>query len=271
MKKLMSLLVVAALVFASFATMVFAAETAKITVESVEAAVGEEVTVKVNIANNPGFLSAMLTVEYDAGLELVAINVDGMLLHGATLNLAKGIVAFASATNVTKDGTLMEVTFKVLAEGEHDVKVVVDELFTTGGTKVESNTEEGAVTVGHTCTLVDVAEVPATCTENGVMAHQKCETCGKLFLNGEEVTAEDLVIIAGHTFGEWSYDEAEHWYVCTVCGEECAREAHTWVDGVCHCGHENKGPAPTGDISVIFFALTAISGTALVALKKKED
>ena len=271
MKKLMSLLVVAALVFASFATMVFAADAAKITIESVDAAVGEEVTVKVDIANNPGFLSALLTVEHDAGLELVAINVDGLLLNGATVNLEKAIVAFASATNVTKDGTLMEVTFKVLAEGEHDVKVVVDELYTTGGTKVESNTEEGVVTVGHTCTLVDVAEVPATCTVDGVKAHQKCEACGKLYLNGEEVTAADLVIPAGHTYAGWSYDEAEHWQVCTVWGEESGREAHTWVDGVCHCGHENKGPAPTGDISVIFFALTTISGTALVALKKKED
>ena len=45
-----------------------------------------------------------------------------------------------------------------------------------------------------------VAEVAATCTENGVEAHSKCTACGKLFQNYLEVTEDELVISAvGHT------------------------------------------------------------------------
>ena len=275
MKKLISLLVVATLLVASLATVAFAAEGAQITVESVEAPVGEEVTLKVSIANNPGFAATKIVIEYDDGLELVGVDTKGMLLEGAAENDEKGIVSFAKATNVTEDGVLMTVTFKVIAAGEHSVNAVVKNMTSADTKDVTYEAEEGTVSTGHTCKLVDVAEVPATCTEPGVKAHQKCEECGKLYVDGKEVTAADLVIpAAGHNFGgEWKYDDAQHWYVCTVCGEECGHEAHTWIDGICFCGHENKGPAPTGDIAMIIFALAAVSGTGLVTLtgKKKEN
>ena len=57
--------------------------------------------------------------------------------------------------------------------------------------------------------LEDVAEVPATCTVNGTLAHKHCtvDTCLKNYINGEEKTAEELVITApGHTI---VYDAAE--------------------------------------------------------------
>lgn len=273
MKKLISLLVVATLVVASLATMAFAAEGAQITVGSAEAAIGEEVTLEVSIANNPGFAATKITIEYGAGLELVGVDTEGMLLEGGAENDEKGIVSFARISNVTKDGVLMTVTFKVVAEGEHSVKAVLQNLTAADTSDVAYTTEDGVVSVAHTCVLVDVAEVAATCTTDGVKAHQKCEVCGKLYLDGKEVTEADLVIPAGHTFSQWQYDEAEHWYICAVCGEECGREAHNWVDGVCHCGHENKGPAPTGDVIAIVLALAAVSGTGLITLtaKKKED
>lgn len=51
-----------------------------------------------------------------------------------------------------------------------------------------------------------IPEQPATCEENGTKAHYKCANCGKLFVleegNYTEVDAEDLVIPAGHTYGE---------------------------------------------------------------------
>lgn len=47
--------------------------------------------------------------------------------------------------------------------------------------------------------LTEVKEVPATCTETGIMAHELCENCNALFLNGSRVKAEELVIPAlGH-------------------------------------------------------------------------
>lgn len=51
-----------------------------------------------------------------------------------------------------------------------------------------------------------IPEQPATCEENGTKAHYECANCGKLFVleegNYTEVDAEDLVIPAGHTYGE---------------------------------------------------------------------
>lgn len=50
--------------------------------------------------------------------------------------------------------------------------------------------------------LVSHAEVPASCIP-GTKAYDECEFCKKLFIDGKEVTADDLVIPAN---GEHSYD-----------------------------------------------------------------
>lgn len=83
----------------------------------------------------------------------------------------------------------------------------------------------------HTsCT--DVPEVPATCTEPGVKAHQKCNKCGKLLVDGKVVTEEDLVIKPAHKPSEeWIKGEETHWHVCSVCGEKVKEAAHEWNSG----------------------------------------
>lgn len=81
--------------------------------------------------------------------------------------------------------------------------------------------------------LTVVAEVKATCTDNGVNSYYECSSCGKKFidgLNGEksEVTNDDqLVILAGHKFGPWQEAIAATTEKsgaiahkdCTVCGK----------------------------------------------------
>lgn len=52
--------------------------------------------------------------------------------------------------------------------------------------------ETETIPAGHT--LTDVAEIPATCEEDGVRAHQLCSACNKIFVDGGEKTAEELVI-----------------------------------------------------------------------------
>ena len=58
----------------------------------------------------------------------------------------------------------------------------------------------------HANHLTFVAEVPASCTTDGVKAHYECE-CGMLFSDADgtaEVTAEELKIAAHHTYGtDW--------------------------------------------------------------------
>ena len=73
--------------------------------------------------------------------------------------------------------------------------------------------EAGSGEPGHVCTLEEVAEVPAKCTETGVAKHYKCTECGKLYTDDKgvnETTLEDLATPAtGHT-----YDDT---LTCTVC------------------------------------------------------
>ena len=65
-----------------------------------------------------------------------------------------------------------------------------------GGTKEISLPVNPAA---HKLTTVEAKE--ANCSEKGYIAHERCEYCGKLFLNGAEVSASDLEIdmVPNHT------------------------------------------------------------------------
>ena len=107
-------------------------------------------------------------------------------------------------------------------------------------TKAATCAETGIQT--HTCTLCKVSEdkvIPATgnhtwgdwtvtkaatCTEAGSQSHT-CSVCGH--------TAEEEIPVIAHQFAsEWSADESNHWHVCTVCGAEEDKAAHTKNGGV---------------------------------------
>ena len=83
----------------------------------------------------------------------------------------------------------------------------------------------------HANHLTFVAEVPASCTTDGVKAHYVCE-CGMLFSDADDtvyVTAEDLKIAAHHTYGtDWESDNDEdHYHACSECGDRTDVTAHT--------------------------------------------
>lgn len=107
-------------------------------------------------------------------------------------------------------------------------------------TKEATCTEVGSKT--RTCTLCKASEdevIPATgnhtwgdwtvtkeatCTEAGSQSHI-CSVCGD--------TAEEEIPVIAHQFAsEWSTDESNHWHVCTVCGAEEDKAAHTKNGGV---------------------------------------
>lgn len=74
----------------------------------------------------------------------------------------------------------------------------------------------------HDCVFVPVAEVAATCTESGVKAHSVCVCCGKLLLDGQEVTVEQLTISPlGHAF--------DHDLGCTETDAVCI-QCHRRID-----------------------------------------
>ena len=277
MKKLISLLVVMAMM-ACLSVGVFAAEDAVITVSSAQSAAGEEVTLDVTITNNPGFAATKITLEYDAAaLELVAIDTVGKLLANATVNQEKGIVSFANATNVTGDGVLLSVTFKVKADAKgcgFDVKAVLNNLTAADRSEVAYTTVAGTIGAAHT--YGEWYEVKAaTCTEKGE-ERRDCAYC-----DAYETRETDLI---DHMHdGEWLSDAIGHWHVCEVCQEHVGYGEHTFGEAVhtengtyvyCEiCGYALESVPQVGDMSAIFFALAAVSATGLVTMtgKKKEN
>ncbi len=128
---------------------------------------------------------------------------------------------------------------------------VVTEVHTWGEgvvTKPATHTVDG--TMKYTCTvcsgtktevikaeghkLTFVAEVAATCTENGTKAHYICtvDGCGKTFADSEaKVELTNLVIpLLGHAYGDWGVDGDNHKKVCSRCGD-VVTEAHAWNAG----------------------------------------
>lgn len=78
---------------------------------------------------------------------------------------------------------------------------------------------------------VHVDEIPATCDENGVRAHDECSMChNAIDENGEMISASELAIPAvGHQYGEpvfnWTENQVGGWdseavFTCQVCGHE---------------------------------------------------
>ena len=88
----------------------------------------------------------------------------------------------------------------------------------------------------HANHLTFIAEVPETCTADGVKAHYECE-CGKLFADDQaatEVTLESLKIAAHHTYGtDWESDnDDDHYHVCSVCSDKADVTPHSYDNGV---------------------------------------
>ena len=88
----------------------------------------------------------------------------------------------------------------------------------------------------HAKHLKFVAEVPASCTTDGVKAHYECE-CGMLFSDADDtvyVTAEELKIAAHHTYGtDWESDNDEnHYHVCSVCSGKADVTPHSYDSGM---------------------------------------
>jgi hypothetical protein len=96
-----------------------------------EKAPGAEFSVPVTIKGNPGFASAVLTVDYaEAALELVDIDTAGGILNGkATKDVGSGTIGSASTQNdKTGDGTLFTLKFRVkdgAASGRYEIGVGV--------------------------------------------------------------------------------------------------------------------------------------------------
>ncbi len=72
-------------------------------------------------------------------------------------------------------------------------------------------------------------------------------------------TETRVVPVLGHVMTNTATSESEHWSVCSRCGAEDTKIAHTYTDGVCICGVEETG-LPGGAIAAIVIVSVLIVG-----------
>ncbi|MBQ7187620.1 MAG: Ig-like domain-containing protein [Ruminococcus sp.] len=70
---------------------------------------------------------------------------------------------------------------------------------------------------------------PATCTEEGYTGDTFCKSCGEKISEGQKIPMKDHV-----PANDWSYDEENHWKVCTLgCGTILDKAAHSGGTATC--------------------------------------
>lgn len=260
MKKVISILLVVAMLCCFMVTPVSADETATASVygAAVTANTGDTVTMSINIGSNPGYRSYKIVLGYDASA-LEAVSVSNNVTSN-TNTAGKVIATFASATKVEGNGQLFSVSFKVKGTcGTYPVSVSVSELYTDGTVALGYTTASGSVTVNHA--WVKGNTVAPTCTTDGYTVYT-CSNCGATE-NRDIVAAahkpgtavmENVVASTCTTAG--GYDSVVY---CSVCGEELSREwvasdlaahnrsvsikddeYHTWTCKVCSDKYDEK-------------------------------
>lgn len=89
---------------------------------------GGTVSVTISLANNPGIAALAFRVSYPKGAMTLESAVAGGLFGSATLNTSTGMFLFDNAADVTENGTLLTLTFKVsdmAALGEYRISVEI--------------------------------------------------------------------------------------------------------------------------------------------------
>ncbi len=182
------------------------------------------------------------------------VDADTVFMTVADIDTCVGNVLYPADYALDVDPSDAALTYTVADE----TVATVDEAGTLtavaeGSTTLEircaaANTIATAVVTVSEHDIKDVAEVPATCTEDGSAAYAVCVKCGKIFIDGAEATNEQLAALVieaeGHTLTKTDAVEAtdyvdgniEYWY-CSVCekyfsdenGENEIAEADTVV------------------------------------------
>ena len=240
MKKIISILVVVAMMATLLVSAAFAEETKpQIVVESTTAAVGDEVTLEVSIVNNPGISNGKLSVTFDeTALELVEVlfyeeteddvvdfilgKLNGMN-NGADIN-------FVGARNQKKDGTLFKVVFKVLDNAAGDLAVSVNVAYIDGDQEqgIAFDVVPGKIAVPAADPEPTTPPTEPTTPPTEPTTPPTEPTTPPTEPEQPEQCKHDLVHVEAVEPGCHMEGNVEHWY-CTICDLVCTDEAMTQV------------------------------------------
>ena len=109
----------------------------------------------------------------------------------------------------------------------------------------------------HAHSLKKIEKRDATCVADGNIEYYVCESCGKLFSDGEgvkEIDYSETVIPKGHSFGEWideippdSERDGVKWHRdCLICGKHFDRENNEITDLTIKKDQESSSETESG-------------------------
>lgn len=224
------------IVFCAFVMPVASAATKpKITVSNQAALPGNEVTLDVNISNNPGIMAMTFSVVYDAQcFEFVKLE-KGYVASPVYKNHAnKGYISFSisETSNKTNSGNIMSLTFKIKNDapaGKYEV-FIANHYYEDAGENLENcfansngkyiipTTKKGSITVQKICDyeghIFGEWEIlnEATCLVPGNKA-RVCTRCGE---------REEKIVTKEHEFeDEWTVDRPATPEVTGIMSRHC--------------------------------------------------
>lgn len=261
MKKLISLIVLAAMLVACMIPAAFADEAVVLSASNKTAEIGDEVEITVAL-NKAAIASYGMEFDYDAeALELVKI-VDAKVLGMFDCTPEEKVVGAINMENVEVDGALFTLVFKVTEKAAlgttYPITLILDSITDEDANEIAVTVANGSITVTHECVAGEWELVKAeTCDEDGEKV-QKCTLCGK-------VLATEVIPAHDHEMSEWVVTKAP---TTEEEGEKTRACKHTD-----HCDYTETAavakldpelPPVTGDITP-YIAMTAMTVVALVA------
>lgn len=225
MKKITAIFLTVLLLSALFCTSAFAEGTLNITVSTVEAKQGDEVTVTVSLSNNPGIAGLNLGIEYDSTvLEKVSFEGTGLpeILIGTN-------AVWIATENSDYNGALLLLKFKVKDDavpGQAEVAIICNQIINDTPESVPANIIAGGVIISceHTWDAGEITTAPS-CETAGVKTFH-CTKCG-------EIKTEEIAPL-GH---QWDNGEITVPASCTVEGVK------TFTCSVCGATRTENTPA----------------------------
>ena len=172
------------------------------TVSDVSANAGETFRVKVSVSGDAEIEALyILEVKYDEScIEYVGAITNSELITSAAIdpeysyNPENKTLTLGYTNKIKPNGELITYEFKIKTDSKvTNTEISIQCLATASRNPVTWQVISSNVSVACSHTnKTSVAEVPATCAAEGTKAYEKCSDCGKLFLNGKEVTESEI-------------------------------------------------------------------------------
>ena len=246
--RLLSLLLAIVMMFSCVSTQqvtAYAIGNPTFTVSSGTGNPGEDVTLMVDISNNPGICTATIWVHYDEGLKLKSAS-DSRLLVGGLFGGDKTAnpygLGWDDSANFDGDnnsnGTLATLVFTIdssAAAGDYDVWITYNygDIYNLDFDDFDFECVAGKITVKGTACEHKNTEIRDAVTEScntaGYTGDTWCKDCNTKIADGQSIPANGNHVDADN---EWESNGTQHFHTC-ACGTEFDKTNHSGGTATC--------------------------------------